>query len=80
MNSQTHYVNVIVRHSFNVVNNELERLAKKRWEEHRGNTESRFERFRAFAQGNLVKLASLALVSDFTPRKVSVQLSNDLYR
>ena len=40
----------------------------------------RFQKFRAVAQGNLVKLAGFALASDFTPRRIAVQLSNDLYR
>ncbi|CAB9525982.1 expressed unknown protein [Seminavis robusta] len=78
----TLYVNVMVRNSIQVVSHELERLAKRRWEDanskdHGGN---RFERFRALAHGNLVKLAGLALASDFTPRRIAVQLSNDLYR
>ena len=83
INNRTHYVNVVVRQSALVVNNELQRLAKKRWEEKSTAKDQRFEqfeRFRAFAQGNLVALAAAALASDFTPRKVAVQLSNDLYR
>jgi hypothetical protein len=90
----TLYVNVIVKNSLQVVRYELERLAKQRWEEYKAknsdnqaivdsrNTESRaqFEKFKAAAQGNLVKLAGLALASDFTPRRIAVQLSNDLYR
>uniref|UniRef100_A0A7R9W4M1 VASt domain-containing protein n=1 Tax=Pseudictyota dubia TaxID=2749911 RepID=A0A7R9W4M1_9STRA len=39
-----------------------------------------FEWFRHFAQYNMVRLAGLALASDFTPRRIAVQLSNDLYR
>jgi hypothetical protein len=91
----TLYVNVIVKNSLQVVSHELERLAKQRWEEYKAKTstengglkdlrneESRaqFERFKAAAQGNLVKLAGFALASDFTPRRIAVQLSNDLYR
>jgi hypothetical protein len=92
----TLYVNVIVKNSLQVVRHELERLAKQRWEEYKAKTneeddgtnkdnrneESRaqFERFKAAAQGNLVKLAGFALASDFTPRRIAVQLSNDLYR
>ena len=112
------YVNVMVRNSVQVVSHELERLAKKRWEDanSQSNAGNRFERFRAIAHGNLgmsfvvvelelwrilvwdcrltnhvswllllfllitVKLAGLALASDFTPRRIAVQLSNDLYR
>jgi hypothetical protein len=40
----------------------------------------KFEQFRKFAHVKLIKLAKLALAADFTPRKVAVQLSNDLYR
>lgn len=91
----TLYVNVVVKNSLQVVRHELERLARQRWEEYREKTsnkgaasndgrneESRaqFERFKAAAQGNLVKLAGFALASDFTPRRIAVQLSNDLYR
>ncbi|KAL3906036.1 MAG: hypothetical protein SGARI_004182, partial [Bacillariaceae sp.] len=91
----TLYVNVIVKNSLQVVSHELERLAKQRWDEYKAKTstntgatkdlrneESRaqFERFKAAAQGNLVKLAGFALASDFTPRRIAVQLSNDLYR
>eukprot|EP00536_Pseudo-nitzschia_multiseries_P009157 jgi/Psemu1/325521/estExt_fgenesh1_pg.C_2500014 len=87
---QTLYVNVIVKNSIQVVSHELERLARQRWEEHKKkegstdirNKESReqFEKFKAAAQGQLVQLAGLALASDFTPRRIAVQLSNDLYR
>ena len=85
----THYINVIVKHSIRVVNSELERLAEQRWEDqaathaetrNRDPMAGNFEQFRKFAHVNLVKLAKLALAADFTPRKVSVQLSNDLYR
>lgn len=89
--NRTLYVNVIVKNSINVVSHELERLAKQRWEEYKEtheekldsrNADSRaqFEKFKAAAQGNLVKLAGMALASDFTPRRIAVQLSNDLYR
>jgi hypothetical protein len=90
---ETLYVNVIVKNSIKVVSHELERLARQRWEEdkaknkqdgtleHRdGESRTQFEKFKAAAQGNLVKLAGLALASDFTPRRIAVQLSNDLYR
>jgi hypothetical protein len=89
----TLYVNVIVKNSIQVVSHELERLAKQRWVENEQNNPDddeatttdarrteRFRKFRAAAQGNLVKLAGLALASDFTPRRIAVQLSNDLYR
>jgi hypothetical protein len=82
----TLYVNVMVKHSVTVVNNELQRMARQRWadvnqlsEEQRGKF-NKFEHFRAMAHGNLIKLAGMALASDFTPRKVAVQLSNELYR
>lgn len=88
---KTLYVNVIVKNSIHVVSHELERLARQRWEEYKTNNEglvdtrhddgrAQFEKFKAAAQGNLVKLAGLALASDFTPRRIAVQLSNDLYR
>jgi hypothetical protein len=91
----TLYVNVVVKNSLRVVNHELERLARQRWEEKNAKTHGKsgpkkdsrseegiaqFERFKAAAQGNLVKLAGFALASDFTPRRIAVQLSNDLYR
>jgi hypothetical protein len=86
----TLYVNVIVKNSIQVVSHELERLARQRWVEKEQNNPNgdeatttgteRFRKFRAAAQGNLVKLAGLALASDFTPRRIAVQLSNDLYR
>ena len=83
-NANTHYVNVFVKHSLRVVNSEIERLAQQRWEDHgdahRDSKTGNFEQFRKFAHVNLVKLAKLALAADFTPRKVAVQLSNDLYR
>ena len=88
---KTLYVNVIVKNSIQVVSNELERLAKERWKDDdqattmRGGGQNdeqadRFQKFRSAAQGNLVKLAGLALASDFTPRRIAIQLSNDLYR
>jgi hypothetical protein len=86
----TLYVNVIVKNSIQVVSHELERLARQRWVENEQKNPNddkatttgseRFRKFRAAAQGNLVKLAGLALASDFTPRRIAVQLSNDLYR
>lgn len=82
----TIYVNVIVKNSVRVVDNELERLAQNRWEDLKESTivsndkNAQFERFRKFAHANAVKLAGLALQSDFTPRRIAVQLSNDLYR
>jgi hypothetical protein len=83
-NGNTHYINVFVKHSIRVVNSELERLAEQRWEDQgearRDDGTRNFEQFRKFAHVNLVRLAKLALAADFTPRKVSVQLSNDLYR
>ncbi len=99
--NQTMYVNVMVRNSIVVVKRELERLADKRWEKSENNQLDRFERFRVFAHLNIVKLAGIALASDFTvsfvlvlltllrlltldslsqPRRIAVQLSNDLYR
>jgi hypothetical protein len=89
--SRTLYVNVIVKNSIKVVSHELERLAKQRWEEYKAthdekfdgrsaDTRAQFEKFKALAQGNLVKLAGYALASDFTPRRIAVQLSNDLFR
>jgi hypothetical protein len=84
---KTLYVNVIVKNSLKVVSHELERLAKERWHDGQSKTSQtndaqaeRFQKFRAVAQGNLVKLVGLALASDFTPRRIAVQLSNDLYR
>ena len=89
---KTLYINVIVKNSVKVVTYELERLAKQRWEEYKAEhtevkTDNRsdenraqFEKFKAAAQGSLVKFAGYALSSDFTPRRIAVQLSNDLYR
>ena len=51
----TLYVNVMVKNSIQVVSHELERLAKKRWEDAQGGEGNRFERFRAIAHGNLGK-------------------------
>ena len=80
----TLYVNVIVKESLKVVRYELQRLARQRWEEaHAEKTEKDpqvFQQFRALAQDNLVKLAGLVLAADFTPRRIAIQLSNDLYR
>lgn len=74
----TVYVNVMVKESIKVVRHELERLAKQRWEDSQKNNgeetdieRKRFQKFRAAAQGNLVKLAGYALSSDFTPKRVS---------
>ena len=84
--SSTVYVNVIVKNSVRVVDNELERMAQQRWEDLKESTivkdekTAQFERFRKFAHAHAVKLAGLALQSDFTPRRIAIQLSNDLYR
>lgn len=78
-NSKTLYLNVMVKNNIQVVRKELERLAQQRWEREEMR-EGRFERFRALAHVNMVRLAGLALANDFTPRRVAVQLSNDLHR
>ena len=66
----TIYVNVMVKNSVEVVRHELERLAKQRWDVSSSQDESltRFERFRVYTQMNIVKLAGIALASDFTVR------------
>lgn len=67
---RTMYLNVMVKNSVEVVKNEIARLARQKWEgeQELGQHFSRFERFRVFAHVNLVKLAGLALASDFTVR------------
>ena len=80
-NQKTMYLNVMVKNGIQVVKNELERLAQERWEKAEEiDKYTRFERFRVYAHVNLVRLAGLALSSDFTPRRIAVQLSNDIYR
>ena len=80
-NQKTMYLNVMVKNGIQVVKNELERLAQERWESaEEVDKFTRFERFRLYAHVNLVRLAGLALSSDFTPRRIAVQLSNDIYR
>ena len=66
----TLYVNVMVKNSVKVVRHELERLAKQRWDVATAEEENltRFERFRVYTQTHVVKLAGLALASDFTVR------------
>jgi hypothetical protein len=68
--SSTMYVNVLVRNSVQVVKYELERLAREKWEHpDEGKAKyTRFELFRVYAHVNFVKLAGLALASDFTVR------------
>jgi hypothetical protein len=65
----TLYVNVMVKNSVKVVRHELERLAKQRWDvatTAKDESLTKFERFRVYTQINVVKLAGLALASDFT--------------
>jgi len=78
----TLYINVVVRNSVQVVNNELERMARGWWQDNKNERgrDFQFEWIRAVTQQKVIQLAGLALASDFTPRKVAVQLSNDLYR
>jgi hypothetical protein len=67
--ANTLYVNVMVKNSVQVVRHELERLARQRWEmTEEAEKFTRFERFRMLTQTNMVKLAGLALASDFTVR------------
>jgi hypothetical protein len=74
---QTLYVNVMVRNSVQVVNHELERLANQRWEKADDKMENldHFERFRIYAHLNIVKLAGIALASDFTVREARLHCS-----
>jgi hypothetical protein len=84
----TLYVNVVVKNSVQVVNNELQRMARGWWQsENAGENAStekaldfQFEWIRNQTQKRVIQLAAVALASDFTPRKVAIQLSNDLYR
>lgn len=64
----TLYLNVMVKNSVQVVRHELERLARQKWEERPEEVDkyTRFERFRVYAHVNIVKLAGIALASDFT--------------
>lgn len=64
--NKTLYVNVIVKNSVQVVRHELERLAKQRWEVIGQENFTRFERFRIYTQAKAVKLAGMALATDFT--------------
>jgi hypothetical protein len=64
---ETMYVNVIVKNSIQVVTRELQRLARTRWEMTEDLTNvTRFERLRVYTHMNIVKLAGIALASDFT--------------
>ncbi|KAL7553282.1 hypothetical protein ACHAWF_016539 [Thalassiosira exigua] len=85
----TLYINVVVKNSVQVVNNELQRIARGWWQtelnKDNGNEKDKvldfqFEWIRAHTQKKVVRLAGIVLASDFTPRKVAVQLSNDLHR
>eukprot|EP00978_Attheya_sp_CCMP212_P000338 scaffold687_cov44-Attheya_sp.AAC.1 len=76
----TLYVNVVVKNSAKVVANELAKFAKNKWDRTATTESTQFERFRSMAHRHVLKVAGLALASDFTPRKIAVQLSNDLYR
>lgn len=91
----TLYINVVVKNSVQVVNNELQRMARGWWhsewsksnasDDKNGNAKPdmvdfQFEWIRAHTQKRVIQLAGIALSSDFTPRRVAVQLSNDLYR
>merc|ERR1712194_886733 len=85
--SSTLYINVVVKNSIQVVNNELERMARGWWQtEHDKGVDQddkvdfQFEWIRAQTQKRVIQLAGIALASDFTPGKVAVQLSTDLYR
>lgn len=78
----TLYINVVVKNSVQVVNNELERMARGWWQDNKKERgrDFQFEWIKQVTQQKVIQLAGLALASDFTPRKVAVQLSNDLYR
>jgi len=77
---RTHYINVAVNHSRTVVQTELEHRAMKRWTKNYSDKSGNFEQVRKLAHVGIVKLAKLAVMADFTPRNVAVQLSNNLYR
>lgn len=77
----TLYVNVLVRNGVQVVRRELERLAREKWEHpDMADHYTRFERFRAYAHANMVKLAGLALASDFTVRGKAEAFASDCVR
>ena len=89
--TNTLFINVVVKNSVQVVNNELQRMAEGWWQSELqkkgGDSADRaevldfqFEWIRGHTQKRVIQLAGMALASDFTPRKVAVQLSNDLYR
>ena len=83
-----HNVSQALKH-FILPHSELQRMARGWWQSEAGdkaqNTNEKvldfqFEWIRAHTQKRVIQLAAVALASDFTPRKVAVQLSNDLYR
>mmetsp|Transcript_37812 Transcript_37812/g.85087 ORF Transcript_37812/g.85087 Transcript_37812/m.85087 type:complete len:915 (+) Transcript_37812:113-2857(+) len=86
----TLYVNVVVKNSVQVVQFELHRIARGWWaqelEKKKADGEDmekvdfQFEWLRKLTQRRVIELAGLALASDFTPSKIAIQLSNDLYR
>ncbi|KAL7542728.1 hypothetical protein ACHAXR_012261 [Thalassiosira sp. AJA248-18] len=88
--NNTLYINVVVKNSVSVVNNELQRIARGWWQTELNKSgddqadqqevlDFHFEWIRAHTQKHVIRLAGMALASDFTPRKVAVQLSKDLY-
>lgn len=75
---QTLFVNVMVKNSVHVVKQELEKLATQKWERPEDAEKfTNFKRFRVYAHMNIVRLAGIALASDFTvsgPQKATSQI------
>jgi hypothetical protein len=55
LDSETQYINIIVKHSVNFVNNELDRRAEERWLKEKKEYKHHFDRLRAFAHVSALK-------------------------
>lgn len=55
LDSETQYINIIVKHSVNFVNNELDRRAEERWLKEKKEYKHHFDRLRAIAHVSALK-------------------------
>ncbi len=70
--SETTYINIVVKHSVLFVNNELERLANERWFYEKKEYKNHFERIRTMAHTNAVRYVLPSTALFYLSRKMSI--------
>ena len=77
---ETLYINVIIRNSVKIVENELKKMAVAKWGIESVGKSKPSQLVRILTQTQMIRFAGIALEANLTPKIIARQLSNDLYR